>query len=157
MPWLGGIRVCPRQHSGLVSPGNSVAAQNDEAEIEDVIEQARVSAMALDKTISLTRSIISSYPSMINPDKGASLTFFQTQVVIGVKCASIESKDVLREIEYWKSAVLCSVLGANPPFEVIEGFIRHIWRTFDIDKIYLVKKGVFLVRFKHLSEQSIVV
>ncbi|KAJ8422194.1 hypothetical protein Cgig2_000659 [Carnegiea gigantea] len=29
--------------------------------------------------------------------------------------------------------------------------------AFDIDKIYLVKKGVFLVLFKHLSEQSIVV
>ena len=69
-----------------------------------------------------------------------------------MKCARIQSKDVLPEIEYWKLAVLCSVLGANLPLEVIEGFIRHIWRTFDTDKICLVKKGVFLVGFKHLSE-----
>ena len=53
--------------------------------------------------------------------------------------------------------MLCFVLGANPHLEVIEGFIRRMWRCFEIDKIYLVKKGVFLVRFKHLSEQSIVV
>ncbi|KAJ8419957.1 hypothetical protein Cgig2_000975 [Carnegiea gigantea] len=42
--------------------------------------------------------------------------------------------------------VLCSVLGLNPPLEVIEGFIRRICRTFDIDKICVTKEGVFLVR-----------
>ena len=53
--------------------------------------------------------------------------------------------------------MLCSVLGANSPLEVVMGFIKRIWKTFDTDKICLVKKGVFLVRFKHLNEQSIVV
>ena len=74
-----------------------------------------------------------------------------------MKCAKIETQDVQPEIEFWKSVVLCSVLGANPPLEVIEGFIKRIWQNFDIDKICQVKKGVFLVRFKHLHEQSIVV
>ncbi|KAJ8429723.1 hypothetical protein Cgig2_024975 [Carnegiea gigantea] len=73
-------------------------------------------------------------------------------------CSVTDRKwDVQSEIEYWNSAVLCSVLGANPPLEVIEGFIRRIWQAFEIDKICLVRKGVFLVRFKNISDQSTVV
>ena len=94
---------------------------------------------------------------MTDPNEGTSLNFVYTPVVNGVKCAKIEPKYVQIEIAYQNSAVLCSVLGANPPLEVVEGFIKRIWKAFEIDKIYLVKKGVFLVRFKHLSDQSIVV
>ncbi|KAJ8420630.1 hypothetical protein Cgig2_002710 [Carnegiea gigantea] len=67
------------------------------------------------------------------------------------------SHDVNPEIEYWKSVVLCSVLGPNPPLEVIEGFIRRIWKAFDIDKICMVRKGVFLLRFNNFNDQLTVV
>ena len=52
---------------------------------------------------------------------------------------SSKKKDVVAEIEYWQIAVLCSVVGANPPFEIILGLIKRIWATFDIDKI--ITKG----------------
>ncbi|KAJ8426050.1 hypothetical protein Cgig2_011267 [Carnegiea gigantea] len=77
---------------------------------------------------------------MIDPDEGMSLQFIRTSTINGVKCAKIDSNDVTSEIEYWQSAMLCFVLGANPPLEVIEGFIRRMWNAYDIDKICLVGK-----------------
>jgi len=55
------------------------------------------------------------------------------------------------------NSVLCSILRENPYLEVIEGFIKRIWQAFKIDKICLVRKGVFPVRFKKIGDQSIVV
>jgi len=63
---------------------------------------------------------------------------------------------VAAEIEYWQQVVLCSVLGANPPFEVMQGFIKRILATPDIDKITHVCKGVFLVRFGDLQDKQMV-
>ncbi|KAL9241034.1 hypothetical protein vseg_015194 [Gypsophila vaccaria] len=63
----------------------------------------------------------------------------------------LEQEDVEEEIEYWKQAVVCFILGANPPWEVIEGFIRRIWTKFNIDKISFLPHGVFMVRFKTME------
>ncbi|KAL9239108.1 hypothetical protein vseg_013459 [Gypsophila vaccaria] len=59
----------------------------------------------------------------------------------------LEHEDVEEEIEYLKQAVVCFILGANPPWEVIEGFIRRIWSKYNIDKISFLPHGIFLVRF----------
>ena len=74
-----------------------------------------------------------------------------------MKYAKIETKDVTPEIEYWQLAILCSILGGNPPLDVLEGFFRRIWKILAIDKICLVKKVVFLVRFINLADQLSVV
>ena len=92
----GGRRGRPKQLSGLVSPSNSVAAQNVEAKtevsipqelidgtVQDVIEQVRISAMAPDETISPTRSTIRSYVAMTDPDEGTTLTFFKHRWLMG--------------------------------------------------------------------------
>ncbi|KAL9224929.1 hypothetical protein vseg_000908 [Gypsophila vaccaria] len=36
----------------------------------------------------------------------------------------IQQEDVDEEIEFWNQAVVCFILGANPPWEVVEGFIK---------------------------------
>ncbi|KAL9226178.1 hypothetical protein vseg_002019 [Gypsophila vaccaria] len=59
----------------------------------------------------------------------------------------LEEDDVIEEIKYWKNAVVCFILGANPPWEVLEGFVRRIWSKFNIDNISFLLNGVFLVRF----------
>ncbi|XP_074314348.1 uncharacterized protein LOC141649561 [Silene latifolia] len=63
----------------------------------------------------------------------------------------IEIEDVEEEVEYWKQAVVCFILGANPPWDIIEGFIRRIWTKFNIDKISFMPNGIFLVRFKTME------
>ncbi|KAL9242050.1 hypothetical protein vseg_016093 [Gypsophila vaccaria] len=63
----------------------------------------------------------------------------------------IEMEDVQEEIAYWHNAVVCFILGANPPPSVIEGFIGRIWTRFNIDKLSFLPNGIFLVRFKSLE------
>ena len=69
---------------------------------------------------------ISSYTSLVNPNEGNSLKFIPTSIINGTKCDKIMKEDVEPKVEYWKNAVLCSVLGANPPLEVIRGYINRI-------------------------------
>lgn len=58
----------------------------------------------------------------------------------------ISMKDIIDEIHFWESAVVCFVMGANPPLNVIEGYVNRIWKNLLIDKIGMIRKGVFLVR-----------
>lgn len=44
------------------------------------------------------------------------------------------------------------VLGSNPPLAVMEGYFNRIWGNRGIDKVAVVNKGVFLVRFQ--SEEA---
>lgn len=39
----------------------------------------------------------------------------------------IDSEDIEMEVEYWKNALACYVLGAHPPFSILNGFIQSIW------------------------------
>ncbi|KAG5621777.1 hypothetical protein H5410_006995 [Solanum commersonii] len=38
----------------------------------------------------------------------------------------IELEDIRSEITYWGNAVVCYVLGAHPPFQVVKGFIQRL-------------------------------
>ena len=60
--------------------------------------------------------------------------------------------DVEDAVVCWQNVVICCVLGANPPYEVIARYVRRIWSDFAIDKVLLIKKGLSLVRFnEHLA------
>ena len=97
-----------------------------------------------------------SYASMVDNDDGTKLHHTPTSIVNGKRITQIEKEDVAIEIEYWQSAVLCSVLGSNPPFEVMKGYINRIWSNFEIDKILMIKKGLFLNRFANLQDKILV-
>ena len=60
----------------------------------------------------------------------------------------INYSDIEDELKYWESAVICYILGANPPLNVIEGFVKRIWNTEEIDKIGSVAKGIYIVHMK---------
>lgn len=47
--------------------------------------------------------------------------------------------------------MVCYVLGANPSQNAMTGFVHRIWGKFGIDKVSLVGRGVFLVRFKTME------
>ncbi|XP_030510959.1 uncharacterized protein LOC115725539 [Cannabis sativa] len=57
------------------------------------------------------------------------------------------------EIAYWKSSIVCYVLGANPPLSVLDGFVRRIWSG-KIDKVGLLSYGVFLIRFDTMEHRD---
>ncbi|XP_074293102.1 uncharacterized protein LOC141620021 [Silene latifolia] len=35
--------------------------------------------------------------------------------------------EVKVEMDHWKNSVYCFILGANPPWDIVEGFIRRLW------------------------------
>ncbi|XP_056697530.1 uncharacterized protein [Spinacia oleracea] len=66
----------------------------------------------------------------------------------------IELDDIQEEVEFWMSAVVCYVVGVNPPINVMEGFIRRIWKHLNVDKVIMVKRGVFIVRFLTMDSRD---
>ena len=38
----------------------------------------------------------------------------------------ITFKDIEDEVKYWESAVVCYVIGANPPLHLIDGYMKRI-------------------------------
>ncbi|KAJ8433707.1 hypothetical protein Cgig2_019816 [Carnegiea gigantea] len=98
--------------------------------------------------------IKSSYAALVNPNEGTSLSFIVAPTINGKKCPKLEPEDVTPEVVFRQSAVLCMVLQANPPLEVIDGFIRRIWGNYFRDKVCLVRPGLFLVRFDQNNEQQ---
>lgn len=64
----------------------------------------------------------------------------------------ITMEDIKEEIEYWQTAVVCFVLGSNPPLTVVEGYFNRIWKDLGIDKVAQINKRVFMVRF-HSNER----
>lgn len=66
----------------------------------------------------------------------------------------IDIEDVQEKIAYWESSIICYVIGANPPFPVMDGFVRRIWRKKGIDKVVFVRNVVFLVKFHDLDQRD---
>ena len=67
----------------------------------------------------------------------------------------ISYEDIEDELLFRKTSVVCFVLGAEPPLHVIDGFVKRIWGTTDIDKIGTVAKRVFLVRLKSVESLEV--
>jgi len=70
--------------------------------------------------------IVRIYTFMVDPSNASALKFVPTADINGVKCAKIEKSDVQSKTEYWQNVVLCCVLGANHPFDIMNGFVRRL-------------------------------
>ncbi|XP_074310090.1 uncharacterized protein LOC141645569 [Silene latifolia] len=66
----------------------------------------------------------------------------------------LSDDDVAPEINYWKTAIYGYILGANPPWNVVDGFMRRVWSKCDVDKVSFLPNGIFLVHFKTLEMQQ---
>lgn len=60
------------------------------------------------------------------------------------------------EINFWNSELYCYMVGANPPYHVMEGFIRRIWHAHGVDKVVLVKPVIFVVSFQTTEKHDLV-
>ncbi|KAL2897990.1 putative shell protein 2, partial [Bienertia sinuspersici] len=66
----------------------------------------------------------------------------------------ITSEDVQPEIEFWQSSVVAFVIGASPPVQVMEGFIRRIWKQYGVDKVINLPKGMYLIRINSMENRD---
>ncbi|KAH0738204.1 hypothetical protein KY290_036909 [Solanum tuberosum] len=71
-----------------------------------------------------------------------------------IPVCEIDLEDITSEIDYWKNAVVCYVLGAHPPFAVLNGYIRRQWGKFGINNVSMLKNGIVLVRFDTLEGKN---
>lgn len=72
------------------------------------------------------------------------------------KLIKIGIEDVQDEINFWNSAIICYVLGANLHVHVMEGYFRRVWKSYNVDKVAMIKRGVFLVRFNAMDSRDLV-
>lgn len=56
-------------------------------------------------------------------------------------------EDIEEEVNHQNSSLIYYVVGANPPIQVMEGFVRRVWRKFNVDKVVLISTGVYLALF----------
>ncbi|XP_074305237.1 uncharacterized protein LOC141640287 [Silene latifolia] len=68
-----------------------------------------------------------------------------------------EAEDVASEVAYWETAVVCYVLGSNPPWELLSGFIQKLWGVYKFDKLSFLPNGVFLHGFPMFDNKPVVV
>ncbi|XP_074278418.1 uncharacterized protein LOC141602008 [Silene latifolia] len=64
-----------------------------------------------------------------------------------VELLQFTSEDIQPEVEFWKNSVFCYVLGANPPWKLIEDYVYDVWGDFGVDRVSFLDNGIFLVRF----------
>ncbi|KAH0639665.1 hypothetical protein KY285_036251 [Solanum tuberosum] len=62
-----------------------------------------------------------------------------------IPVCEIDLEDITSEIDYWKNAVVCYVLGAHPPFAVLNGYIQRQWGKFGINNVSMLKNRIVLV------------
>ncbi|XP_062113584.1 uncharacterized protein LOC133824649 [Humulus lupulus] len=87
---------------------------------------------------------------------GAKLKFEEPLVREGQRIAQVDLEEIQVETSFWNSAVVCMVLGANPPFVVFEGFIKRIWGKLGIDRIARLNVGFTLVKFRDEATRDLV-
>lgn len=66
----------------------------------------------------------------------------------------ITDEDIKPELEYWKPALICYILGVKLPFRIIDGFIRRVWGKYGVDKVAMMENGVFVVRFQTTGDKN---
>ncbi|XP_062118626.1 uncharacterized protein LOC133832274 [Humulus lupulus] len=66
----------------------------------------------------------------------------------GQKIAQLDIEEIEVEASFWNSALICVVIGANPPLPVFEGFINRMWGKFGIDRIERMNSGYTMVKFR---------
>lgn len=63
--------------------------------------------------------------------------------------------DDIQEVEFGILQLFVTfIVGTNPPINVIEGFIRRISRNLNVDKVVMVKKGMFIVHFLTMDSRD---
>ncbi|XP_062114732.1 uncharacterized protein LOC133825855 [Humulus lupulus] len=70
--------------------------------------------------------------------------------------ARLDLEEVEVEASFWRNAIVCIVLGANPPFRVFEGFIKRIWGNLGIEKIVRMNSGFTLVNFRDEATRDLI-
>lgn len=87
---------------------------------------------------------------------GSELHYVPPEVLNGDLVARFTKEDTKSEIAYRSTTVYGHILGASPPFSVINGYFRRIWQERGIDKVLCIDKGLYMIRFRQKKDQQLV-
>lgn len=59
-------------------------------------------------------------------DTGVDLHYVEPEVWEGVAISRITKEDVKSELDFWSTSIYCHILGANPPFAIVNGYLHRI-------------------------------
>lgn len=59
---------------------------------------------------------------------------------------NIDITDVKSEIDFWNRERTLLL--------IFEGFIRRIWQTYGVEKVHLVKKRIYILRFRSMEKRD---
>ncbi|KAF4347238.1 hypothetical protein G4B88_017179 [Cannabis sativa] len=85
------------------------------------------------------------------------LLFTDPLIREGIKIAQVDLEEVQEEEKCWNSAVICKVLGANPPVSIFEGFVKRVWGHFGVVQVSELSMGLIMVRFNDEATRDQVV
>jgi len=63
----------------------------------------------------VTQQPFCTYASLVDPEEGTTLKYVPMADFNGKQCVKMERSDTRSEVEYWSTAIICGVVGANPP------------------------------------------
>uniref|UniRef100_A0A803Q2C4 Reverse transcriptase domain-containing protein n=1 Tax=Cannabis sativa TaxID=3483 RepID=A0A803Q2C4_CANSA len=66
------------------------------------------------------------------------------------KSVKIDFEDIAEEVRYWGPSLVCYVIGANPPINILDEFVRRIWKD-AVVKVGLLAKSIFIIRFQNME------
>lgn len=75
------------------------------------------------------------------------LEFTSPKVHGDATICKIEVEDISLKIEYLKNAVVCYVLGAFPPFNILNSYIPRSRGKYGINKVSTLRNEIVLARF----------
>ncbi|XP_062103641.1 uncharacterized protein LOC133814732 [Humulus lupulus] len=77
----------------------------------------------------------------------SNLEYAEPLIKDGTNISLVDIDEVKCQSANWSSAVICMVLGANPPMAVFEGFIKRVWGHLGISQIARMTMGLTMVKF----------
>uniref|UniRef100_A0A803Q184 Reverse transcriptase domain-containing protein n=1 Tax=Cannabis sativa TaxID=3483 RepID=A0A803Q184_CANSA len=80
-------------------------------------------------------------------NRDSKLRYAEPIIKDGIRIAQVDVDEVQEQAAQWNSAVICMVLGANPPIAVFEGFIKRIWSHLGIMQVARMTMGLVMVKF----------
>ncbi|RAL44517.1 hypothetical protein DM860_011794 [Cuscuta australis] len=82
------------------------------------------------------------------------LTYIKSEEINGQFLAKMSKDDLIEDLGMWDQALVLCILGANPPVEVIEGYVRRIWKDYKIEDVNYLKEGQYVVCFSQIEERD---
>ncbi|XP_062103597.1 uncharacterized protein LOC133814683 [Humulus lupulus] len=89
----------------------------------------------------------SSWADKVEAGDFQKLEYAEPLIKDGKRIARVDIDEVKIQSTNWSSAVICMVLGANPPMAVFEGFIKRVWGHLRIAQIARMTMGLIMVKF----------